>query len=79
MREYIEPSPEFDWSRVTWAASDVPVSDAEERCSYCGQLIPEDHVPLRLWNDEGWEVQFCDSCRVQYWGFAPREREEMML
>lgn len=73
MSEYIEPRRDFDWKRVTWGAPDAPVS---ETCSYCGQTIPEDHVPLRIWNDEGWTAQFCDPCMTQHWGFAPRNFTE---
>lgn len=33
-------------------------------CSLCGQLIPEDHVPLMLFKDKGagGVARFCEPC-----------------
>ena len=36
---------------------------ATDTCSKCGGSIPENHVPLMLWNDRGnlmWV--YCDKC-----------------
>jgi hypothetical protein len=36
---------------------------ATDTCSKCGHTIPEEHVPLMLWNGSGnlmWV--YCDSC-----------------
>lgn len=71
-----QPRAGFDWSRVTWGAPDAPQSDD---CSYCGAVIPEDDVPLRLWSESGWAAQFCDACMVVWWGFAPKEEAEHWL
>ena len=65
---HLEPNPSFDWSRVLWGAPNATISDD---CSYCEACIPEDAVPLRLWNEAGWGAQFCDACMTKYWGFSP--------
>jgi len=48
----LQPRPGFDWLRVNWGGPDEPRSD---RCSYCGDLFPEDDeadfIPLIMWND----------------------------
>ena len=69
----LKPSAEFDWGKVTWTAPYVPVSDD---CSYCNQPIPEDSVPLRMWTEESWTVQFCDTCMAKYWGMVAVPMEE---
>ena len=62
--EPITPKPGFDWSAVAWGRPDDPVS---ENCSYCGDAIPDDAVPLRLWNAAGWAAVFCDDCQAAWW------------
>jgi hypothetical protein len=52
----VEP---FNWNRLTWGRPD---SVPSALCSYCSAAIPEDSVPLILWNDEGWTVRFCEKC-----------------
>ena len=37
-------------------------------CSYCDAPIPEDAVPLRMWNEDGWAVVFCDACAERWFG-----------
>ena len=68
----IKPRPRFDWKRVNWGAPDEPQSDD---CSYCGAPIPEEDVPLRLWNDDGWAAVFCEPCMRQWWGFQSFDDE----
>lgn len=61
----IRPRPGFDPSKLNWGAPDQPQSDD---CSYCGDAIPDDAVPLRMWNAEGWAVVFCDTCTETWFG-----------
>jgi hypothetical protein len=66
MTEPLQPKAGFDWTRVQWTG---PYALVEwERCSYCGSAIPEEGVPLRMWNDEGWAAVFCDACMREWWG-----------
>lgn len=70
----LAPRPGFDWSRVKWLAPDEPLIAAgedSEKCSYCGDAIPEDSVPLRACTTAGWAALFCDACMVTWWGFDP--------
>ncbi len=67
MTNAIEPKPGFDWSKVQWGAPDDVVSDD---CSYCGAAIPDEAVPLRLWNQDGWAAVFCDGCMATWWGMT---------
>lgn len=62
----LKPRPDFDWSKLTWGRPDSPPSVL---CSYCSAVIPEDDVPLILWNDEGASVRFCTNCMESEWGF----------
>ena len=70
----LAPKPGFDWSRVNWLGPDQPLiaGDADcEVCSYCGDDIPEDSVPLRLFgrgDREGWGAVFCDHCQTVWFG-----------
>ena len=71
MAEGFAPQPGFDWGAVNWVAPDQPLIAAgedAERCSYCGDAIPEESVPLRLWNKTGWGAVFCDHCQIAWWG-----------
>lgn len=61
----IEPKPGFDWSRITWGRPDSVVSVL---CSYCAASIPEDAMPLRVWQEDGSAAQFCDDCQRRWWG-----------
>lgn len=61
----IKPIPAFDWRKLTWGRPDSPPSAL---CSYCSAVIPEDDVPLILWNAEGFSVHFCEKCMKTYWG-----------
>jgi hypothetical protein len=65
----LKPKDGFDWGRVKWGAPDEPVS---EECSYCCTAIPEDSVPLMLFDQRSWGAVFCDACMVTWWGFSPR-------
>ena len=59
----IAPQPGFDWSRVKWSRY------AEDDCSYCGDAIPEDTVPLRLFDEKrNLGAVFCDHCMAAWWG-----------
>jgi hypothetical protein len=62
----IAPKPGFDWTTVRWSGPFAPV---DETCSYCGATIPEEDVPLRLWNNKGWAAVFCVTCMKRWWGF----------
>jgi hypothetical protein len=64
----IPPKPGFNWSAIAWGGPDEPASD---HCSYCGDEIPEDSVPLILWNAAGWCTPFCDHCRTVWWAWKP--------
>jgi hypothetical protein len=39
-----------------------------ERCSYCRDVIDENAVPLRMWNDDGWAAVFCAACMATWFG-----------
>jgi len=69
----LAPSKGFDWSRVRWDAADAPQRDD---CSYCGAAIPEEAVPLRMWDEPGNSCVFCDDCMQRWWGFVPLQRED---
>jgi hypothetical protein len=45
--------------RLAWSRPDSSIAPF---CSVCQKHIPDDAVPLRMWNDEGWTVHFCDDC-----------------
>lgn len=62
----LQPLPGFDWSKVTWGRPD---SQPSVLCSYCSAVIPEDSVPLMMWNAKGYAAQFCDECQAKWWGF----------
>ena len=61
----IAPRPGFNWAQVNWGGPDEPRT---EHCSYCGDVIHEESVPLILWNAEGWCAEFCDHCQATWWG-----------
>jgi hypothetical protein len=83
----LEPRPGFDWSRVNWLGPDQPmIADGEdcEGCSYCGDAIAEDRVPLRLFNELGWGAEFCAHSEATWWGIQsfddsvePRDEPEV--
>lgn len=45
--------------KLTWSRPD---SSIVPFCSNCFRHIPDDSVPLMMWNDKGACVQFCDEC-----------------
>ena len=49
----------FDSSKLTWSRPDSKIVPF---CSNCFKHIPDDDVPLMMWNAEGGCVQFCDEC-----------------
>ena len=61
----LQPKPGFDPSRLKWSAPDDRVS---QNCGYCGALIGEETIPLRMFSDDGWATQFCDQCMRDWWG-----------
>jgi hypothetical protein len=65
----LRPSAGFNWTAVGWGGPDEPVSDT---CSYCDAVIPEDDVPLIMWDANGWTAQFCDACQARYWDVLVR-------
>jgi hypothetical protein len=63
----LKPLPGFDWSKVTWGRPDSPPSVL---CSYCSAVIPEDDVPLMMWNRESYCARFCERCMETWWGMT---------
>lgn len=61
----LQPKPGFDWSRVRWDDADAPALDD---CSYCGAAIPEEAVPLRMWDEQSNGAVFCDPCAERWFG-----------
>ena len=71
----LRPRPGFDPLKINWGGPDELVSD---ECSYCGDEIPEDACPLRMWNAEGWAAVFCDHCAAAWFGvqtFGPDDHD----
>lgn len=64
-RVSLQPRPGFEWGRVTWGRPDERVSTL---CSYCGQAISEDAMPLILWTKDGYCARFCEDCQSTLWG-----------
>ena len=71
----LEPRPGFNWTAVSWGGPDEPPSD---KCSYCGDELPEDSVPLMMWNKDGWAAQFCDTCQVRWWGLESADCDPVL-
>ena len=63
--ESLAPRPGFRWAQVNWGGPD---ETRTEHCFYCGDAIPEDSVPLMMWNAEGWCAEFCNHCQATCWG-----------
>jgi hypothetical protein len=61
----VAPKPGFDWSRVRWDDAEAPQRDD---CSYCGALIADDAVPLRMWSKRSDGCVFCDVCAEKWFG-----------
>ena len=68
----IRPAEGFDWSRVRWDDADKPQRDD---CSYCSAAIPDEAVPLRMWNDRKDGCVFCDACAARWFGLQPADPE----
>jgi hypothetical protein len=67
----IRPNPGFDPARINWLGPDQPLiaeGEEHERCSYCGDAIAADSVPLRMRNQAGWGAVFCDHCQTVWFG-----------
>jgi hypothetical protein len=73
MSATLRPRLGFLWCNVKWGAPDDRVS---ESCSYCGEPIADDEVPLRLWNKAGWACQFCRACMKTWWGMESFDDQE---
>lgn len=69
----LQPRPGFDWTRVEWGG---PYEVVSSDCSYCGAGIPDEFVPLRLWNDEGYAAVFCRECMSRWWGMESFDEDE---
>jgi hypothetical protein len=74
----IRPKPGFNPMLIKWGGPDEPRT---ETCSYCEAPLPEDDVPLILWNDDGWCAEFCRGCQEKWWGlksfdFDPEENRD---
>jgi hypothetical protein len=63
----LRPNAGFQWMAVSWGGPDELVSDY---CSYCDALIPDEDVPLIIWNEAGWMARFCDACQRRWWGLS---------
>jgi hypothetical protein len=61
----IEAHPGFKWERVRW---DGAAEAVRNDCSYCGAAIPEEAVPLRMWDARGNACVFCDPCAERWFG-----------
>jgi hypothetical protein len=72
----LRPAAGFRWEAVSWGGPDEPVSDD---CSYCGDAIGEDDIPLRLWTQDGWGAAFCDACQTRWWGLESFDTVEPRL
>ena len=59
------PKPGFEWPRVRWDGANEPVRND---CSYCGTAIPDEAVPLRMWNARSDACVFCDDCAEKWFG-----------
>jgi hypothetical protein len=45
--------------RIVWSAPDSRIAPF---CSICQAHIPENEVPVMVWDAEGACAQFCDNC-----------------
>src|SRR5882672_3190728 len=61
----IAPRPGFDWTAVNWGGPDEPRT---AHCSYCGDALDPNGVPLIMWTKSGWCAEFCDHCIATWWG-----------
>jgi hypothetical protein len=68
----LDPKPGFDWTKVRWTG---PYALVDDTCSYCGAAIPEEHVPLRMWNEGSWAAVFCYACMQTWWGMEMLDDE----
>jgi hypothetical protein len=50
---------DFNYRKLTWSRPDSSIAPF---CSVCFKHIPDDDVPLMIWDDKGACVQFCDEC-----------------
>jgi hypothetical protein len=66
----LKPRPGFDPMKINWGGPDELRTEV---CSYCGDALDEDSVPLILWNAEGWCAEFCDHCQATWWGIETFE------
>ena len=48
-----------DLKKIVWSRPDSRIAPF---CSFCLTHIPEDDVPLMIWNPEGAAAHFCDEC-----------------
>ena len=49
--------------RLVWSHPDSTIAPF---CSICQTHIPDDDVPLMMWNSDGACVQLCDRCAAEY-------------
>lgn len=55
------------WSLIQWGSPDQRVA---EECSICDAPLPDESVPIRLFNGEGWGAAFCDTCFEKWFRVA---------
>jgi hypothetical protein len=55
----------FRPSLIAWAG---PMERPPERCSYCGDALPD--VPVRVWKMDGSAAAFCDPCSEAVFAFV---------
>jgi hypothetical protein len=46
-------------AKLTWSRPDSRIAPF---CSHCFRHIPDDSIPLMVWDHKGACVQFCDDC-----------------
>ncbi len=68
----VSPKAGFNWAKVTWGRPDSPRSAL---CSYCSAVIPDDSVPLIMWDTQSYAIQFCEACQAEWWGMQSFEEE----
>jgi hypothetical protein len=49
--------------KLVWSRPETKIAPF---CSICLAHIPDDDVPLMIWNEEGGCAQFCEACAQAY-------------
>jgi hypothetical protein len=60
-----------DPNRILWSDKSPEPGTPTCLCSYCGAMIPEHAMPLRLFDTRtGLEARFCDPCAGECFGLV---------